>query len=142
MSAISLFLGLTVKAQQTNIIVSIAKKSTSCNSTDLGYQIYYGELGSYELEKKAVADVKRNNPGWENVESKDNIDWGNYMGNYMVIVIATTTDSKGCQRNTYGVGFGKENNSALKDAISHVKARNWTWSESKHGYRIVTEKRY
>ena len=142
MSVISLFLGLTVKAQETTIVVSIAKKATSCNSTDLGYQVYYGSSRSSELEKNAVTEVKRNNPGWENVESKDNIDWGSYMGNYLVIISTVTTDSKGCQRITYGVGFGKESSSALKDAISHVKGRNWTWLESKHGYRIEVEKRY
>ncbi|MBF01661.1 MAG: hypothetical protein CMP76_00010 [Flavobacterium sp.] len=142
MSVISLLLGLTVKAQQNNIVVSIAKKATSCNSTDLGYQVYYGASSSSELERKAVTELKRNNPDWQSVESKDNIDWGSYMGNYLVIISTVTTDSKGCQRVTYGVGFGKESSSALKDALSHVKGRNWTWLESKHGYRIEVEKRY
>lgn len=142
MSVISLLLGLTVKAQQSNIVVSIAKKATNCNSTDLGYQVYYGASSSSELERKAVTELKRNNPDWQSVESKDNIDWGSYMGNYLVIISTVTTDSKGCQRVTYGVGFGKESSSALKDALSHVKGRNWTWLESKHGYRIEVEKRY
>lgn len=142
LSVITLFVGLTAKAQQTNIVVAIAKKSTSCNSTDLGYKVYYGSSSTYELSKKAEADVKPMCPDWENVESKDNEDWGNYMGDYLVIISTTTTNSSGCRRSTYGVGFGTSSSSALKDAKSHLTSRNWSWSESKNGYRVEAEKRY
>ncbi|WP_462282085.1 hypothetical protein [Salinivirga cyanobacteriivorans] len=142
MSVITLLLGLTVKAQQTNIVVAIAKKSTSCNSTDLGYKVYYGSSSSYDLNKKAKVDVKRMCPDWDNVESKNNEDWGTYMGTYMVIISTTTTNSSGCKRDSYGVGFGTSSNSALNNAKKHLNGRNWSWSESKYGYRIVAEKRY
>ena len=71
------------------------QKSTNCNSTDLGCQVYYGSSSSYDLTKKAKVAVKRDNPDWENVQSKDNVDWGKYMGDYMVIISTTTTNSNG-----------------------------------------------
>ena len=86
--------------------------------------------------------VKRDNSDWKNVESKDNEDWGKYMGDYMVIISTTTTNSNGWRRSTYGVGFGTNSSSTLKNAKSHLNGRNWDWSESKHGYRIEPEKRY
>lgn len=141
MSVITLLVGLTVKAQQTNIVVAIAKKSTRCNSTDLGYKVYYGTSNSYDLSKKAKASVKRMCPDYQNVESKNNKDWGNYMGNYLVIISTTVTNSSGCKRSTYGVGFGTSSSNALKNAKSHLKGRNWNWSESKQGYRIEVEKK-
>jgi hypothetical protein len=140
LSATLLFMSGMAEAQ--NIVAAIAKKSTSCNSTDLGYQIYYGDAKTYELEKQAKAEVKSDNPGWENVETKDNIDWGTPMGDYVVVISASTTNSSGCTRGTFGIGFGEDRASALKDAKKHLTARNWSWSESKHGYKIVHEKRY
>ena len=96
----------------------------------------------YELKKKAKSQVKRDNAGWENVESKDNIYWGSYMADYMVIISTSTTNLDGCKRFTYGVGFGTNSSSALKNAKYHLGGRNWRWSENKHGYRIVREKRF
>ncbi len=141
MSVIALFVGLSVKAQQTNISVAIAKKSTDCNSTDLGYKVFYGaDYG--ELRKKSSAAVKRLCPDWEHVETKNNEDWGSYMGSYLVIISTTVTNSSGCKRSNYGVGFGTSSSAALKNAKKHLTGRNWSWSESKHGYRIEAEKRY
>lgn len=142
LSMIALFAVITVNAQGKNIVVAIAKKSTSCNSTDLGYKVYFGDSSPLELGKKAKAAVKRLCPNWQNVETKDNIDWGNYMGNHMVIISTTTTNSNRCRRSTYGVGFGRSSSSALKNAKAHLTGRNWSWNERKNGYRVVAEKRY
>ena len=141
-SIILLFVGTGVMAQQTNIVVAIAKKYTDCVSTDLGYAVYSGTSRTSELGKKAESRVKMENPGYERVESKDNIDWGDYMGNYMVIISASTTDSDGCKRYTLGVGFGTGSDSALKNAKKDLSGRNWSWSESRHGYSVVQEKRF
>jgi len=140
MSVMALFVGLSVKAQ-TKITVAIAKKSTSCNSTDLGYKVFYGADYS-ELRKQSSAAVKRLCPDWENVETKNNEDWGSYMGNYLVIISTTVRNSSACQRSTYGVGFGTSSGAALKNAKKHLTGRNWSWNESKHGYSIEAEKRY
>ncbi len=142
LSIVALFLSLTTKAQQTNVAVAIAKKDTKCNATDLGYQVYYGSTSPYKLSKKAEAEVKKVNSGWENVETKDNEDWGKHMGTYMIIISATTTEPNGCKRNTYGIGFGINNSSALKNAKDHLSGRNWSWSEKKHGYSIEKEIKY
>ena len=45
-------LAFNVFAQQTKIVVAIAEKSTNCISSDLGYQVYYGDINSYEIEKR------------------------------------------------------------------------------------------
>lgn len=134
---------IQVNAQQTNIVVVIAKQKTSCNtSTDLGYSIQNGTAQSYELAEEAEASVKRNNPKYDWVDSKNNVSWGNHIGNYMVIISAKTSGSDGCTRLTYGVGFGNDYNSALQDAKKFLRAKNLSWSESKHGYSMVKQKQY
>ena len=142
LSIIALFLSLSVQGQRTNIVVAIAKKSTQCGSTDIGYRMTYGTASNYALGKKAKAAIKGSARGWENIESKNNEEWGKYMGDFMTIITTTTTNSKGCRRFTYGVGFGKSHSSALQNAKSHLKARNWSWKESRDGYRIDTKRRY
>jgi hypothetical protein len=133
-----------VNAQQVNIVVAIAKQKTSCNtSTDLGYSVQHGSAKTYVLSKAADVEVKRNHPkhGW--IDSRnDNISMGNYLGSYMVIISAKTSGSDGCTRFTYGVGFGTDYNSALKDAKSFLSIKNLSWSERKHGYSVVKQKQY
>jgi hypothetical protein len=135
-----ILMGITATAQ-TNAVVAIAKKKTNCNTSDLGYQWYSGDAKTYELSKKAKSRVRTAHPTNDYVEVKDNNDWGTYLGDYMVIISATTTLSSGCQRYTYGVGFGKSRNSAIENAKSHLSSRNWSWSESKNGFSVVEEKR-
>jgi hypothetical protein len=137
-----LFVHTQFYAQQTNIVVAIAKKSTNCNSTDLGYKVYYGDANPYELEKSASNAVKQIVSDWDNVETVDNLDWGKHMGTYMVIISSTTTNSSGCQRSNYGVGFGINGSSALRNAKKHLTGRNWSWNEQKHGFKIVADKKY
>lgn len=139
---IIIFLSLSLNAQQTNIVVAIAKKSTNCISTDLAYKVYYGDANPYELQQSATNAVKQLVSGWDNIETIDNIDWGKPIGKYMVIIASTTTDSNGCKRSNYGVGFGSNGNLALRNAKKHLTGRNWSWNERKHGFRIVAEKQY
>jgi predicted small secreted protein len=131
-----------VNAQQINIVVAIAKQKTNCNtSTDLGYSIQYGSAKSYELSKVADTEVKRNNPKYDWIDSRnDNVSMGNYLGSHMVIISAKTNN--GCTRFTYGVGFGTDYNSALKNAKEFLSAKNLSWSEREHGYSVVKQKQY
>jgi predicted small secreted protein len=133
-----------VHAQQVNIVVAIAKQKTSCNtSTDLGYSVQYGSGKVYELSKVADAEVKRHNPQCEWIDSRnDNVYMGNYLGSHMVIISAKTSGSDGCTRFTYGVGFGTDYNSALKDAKNFLSIKNLSWSEREHGYSVVKQKQY
>lgn len=136
------FTAIEAYGQQMNIVVAIAERDISCNQTDLGYEWFAGGDRPGELKEKAVRRVKSNNPGYDNVESRDNVDWGSYMGSVVVIISGSTTNSSGCRRNTYGVGFGTNSRSALESAISHLSGRNWSWSQSGDGYSVVEERRF
>ena len=58
--------------------------------------------------------MKKENPSFNTVDSKDNIDWGTHMGNYMIIISSQTVrKSDGCSRFIYGVGFGENNYSGV-----------------------------
>jgi hypothetical protein len=138
----TLFFSLSLSAQQTNIVVAIAKKSTNCISTDLAFKVYYGDSDPYELKKSASNAVKQMVSDWDNVETVDNYDWSKPLGTYMVIISSTTTDSNGCKRNVYGVGFGDNVNDALTRSKRHLSGRNWSWNENKHGYNVVAQKQY
>ena len=59
LSIIALFLSLSVQGQRTNIVVAIAKKSTQCGSTDIGYRMTYGTASNYALGKKQKQRLKR-----------------------------------------------------------------------------------
>lgn len=131
---------LILQAQEIKIVVAIAQKKTDCISTDLGYQVFKGKMDSYNLTKDAQVKVKKDFPESYFVDTKDNIDWGKYMGSYMIIISGSTNDDKGCRRVTYGAGFGQTHEDALKDAVNHLDGRNWSWTQNK-GYTIVEDRK-
>jgi hypothetical protein len=139
-----------VNAQQTYIVVAIAKQKTNCNiKAHLGYSIKYGKVeyvgtGSYQLSKSADEEVKRNNPNYDDVLSRvDNyMSETHYLGSYMIIISANVSRPDGCTWLNYGVGFGTDRDSALRDAKAFLSGISGFWSEKKHGYSVVEDKQY
>jgi hypothetical protein len=127
---------ISVKSQNTNIVVSIARNEFKCGFNDLGYSIFYGTKSVYELEKEATSSVKAKYPDFKSVDYYKNDSWGEYLGNYLVIISSNVTVDN-CTKLTYGIGYGADYSKALQNALKNIASRNWNWSENKHGYSIV-----
>ena len=88
----------------------------------------------------ATEKVKRSHPNYKSLAVEHNGYDANY-GNHIVIIEAKTK-YQGCDKYTYGVGFGFNKSDALRNAKKSLGMRNWNWVESKHGYRQVYYKYY
>ena len=131
---------ISMNAQKTNIVVAIAKEDTSCSkSTDLAYNISYGDYSTYELSKSAVSKVKRKVSNYDSTTTIDNIDFGTYLGDYIVVIVGRSKYGR-CNVSTYGVGFGHNSSQALKRAISNLQSRNWNWKK-RNGYSVKLDRR-
>jgi len=135
-----LFTGFTIYSQNKNIAVAIAVGETDCKystTDDLGYQIYTANSQSkaYDL---ATEKVKRDYPNYKRVA----VEYNGYNGDKgnLVTIIETKTKYQGCDKYTFGIGFGTNYAESLKNAKKNLRMRNWNWVESSHGYKIVYEK--
>ncbi|WKD85851.1 hypothetical protein KCTC32516_01198 [Polaribacter huanghezhanensis] len=127
---------------QKHIVVAFAVGKTSCQystDTDLGYQIYTGNSSS-SANKSARDRVKRDYPNLIRVSVEQN-GWKAEKGNHLVI-IEVKTKYQGCDKYTYGAGFGFNKTEALRNAKKSLGMRNWNWVESKHGYKQVHYRSY
>ena len=128
-------LSYTSFAQQ-KVAVAIAKRKTSCgSSTDLGYYWYSSpSKRGTDLRTEAINKVKNRHYDYENVETKVE-----YSGCTHMVIISAHISKNGCSITTYGVGYSDDRSSALKNAVSHLTGRNWSWKKS-DGYTIAEEK--
>ena len=123
---------------QTKMAVALAYHyPNGCsNKVDLGYHYYYDDTQSaWDLRQKAIKEVKL-----EYSHAKGANDWASYGDeDYVVIVSGRSTETSGCQRFNYGVGFGTNRNEALTKAIEKLKARNW---DAAKNYTIQLDKSF
>ena len=131
----------SVSAQTTKIAVAIAIQKSNCGygSDDLGYQVMYGGDNShYDLETKGKAKLKETSSYNNRISSTYAVS-NNSKGDYLVIIIAKVPYSS-CSTSVYGIGYGNNSIEATEDAVANLKTRNWSWSNSKHGYKIELKK--
>jgi hypothetical protein len=145
-----------------DMTIMVAREKNSCGSlTDLGYVKVrtYQKYASDKYAKEKIMDMYPGNswvqkyhankysssrpkpassPSTEINETQKKINNSDKMWDeeYFVIIKAITY-AEGCQRVTYGIGFGYDYTKAEKNAVNDLKADNWDWSSRKHTYDIV-----
>ncbi len=137
-----LLMSVTLINAQKHIVVAIAVGKTSCNyttNTDLGYQIYTGD-SKFNAEKLASEKVKKDHPKAYKIAVLHN-GW-NAKGGSFIVILASKTKYQGCDKYTYGVGFGFNKSDALRNAKKSLGMRDGNWSESSHGYSEVYSNSY
>lgn len=145
-----------------DMTIMVAREKNSCGSlTDLGYVKVrtYQKYASDKYAKEKIMDMYPGNswvqkyhankysssrpkpassPSTEINETQKKINNSDKLWDeeYFVIIKAITY-AEGCQRVTYGIGFGYDYTRAEKNAVNDLKADNWDWSSRKHTYDIV-----
>lgn len=120
----------------TYIEVLIAAKTmdTPCDTTDVGYV-----LKEHEDQKKASESVhelaRKSYPDANVLTARSNHRGGLPLGTFVVVVNGETTEGL-CTKSNFGVGFGADKESALKDAIADLGVRAAVWLQGKKAYKI------
>ena len=132
---VSLCINSTINAQSASVI--IARKNNSCGErTDIGY------LLSTDLSSNALKVQDKILEKYPDLIAIELIGLDeNKIGESILVIISGTTEEKNCdKRITYGVGYAKNRENALKKAISWLNIMNNDWDEVKDGYQVVLEK--
>ena len=120
----------------SNIEVLIAAKTmdTPCDTTDVGYV-----LKENEDPKKASESVqelaRKSYPDANVLTARSNHRGSQLLGTFVVIVNGETTEGI-CTKSNFGVGFGVDKASALKEAITDLGVRAPSWLLGKKVYKV------
>ncbi|NMO19049.1 hypothetical protein HPC49_37360 [Pyxidicoccus fallax] len=87
-----------------------------CTSA-LGYVVEVGEAD--KVAKAAEQKARAQYPALKRLNHKDNDKKGKSLGRH-VVVVSAGVGKPGCTGRAMGVGFGKDEAAALKDAKSHL----------------------
>jgi hypothetical protein len=145
-----------------DMTIMVAREKNSCGAlTDLGY-VKARTYQKYASEKYAKDNIMEQFPGNSWVQKYHANKYSNsrpkpsktpsYKENQLLeklgipdklwdeeffVVIKAITYADGCQRVTYGIGFGYDLTKAEKNAVNDLKSDNWDWSSRKHTFDIV-----
>jgi hypothetical protein len=145
-----------------DMTIMVAREKNSCGAlTDLGY-VKARTYQKYASEKYAKDKIMEQFPGNSWVQKYHANKYSNsrpkptqtpsYNDNQLreklgisdklwdeefYVIIKAITYADGCQRVTYGIGFGYDLTKAEKNAVNDLKSDNWDWSSRKHTFDIV-----
>lgn len=115
--------------------VRVAMRLGPCNE-DLGYVIETG-ADPKAVNRAADAKVRAQFPEARSIHQADsNTKRGGVQTR--LTVVSTTVSHGGCSSRAYGVGFGKDEAAALKDALRNLGKRWPWWSRTRDGHRVET----
>lgn len=116
------------------VLIAAKTMDTPCDTTDVGYV-----LKENEDPKKASESVqelaRKSYPDANVLTSRSNHRGGQPLGTFIVIVNGETTEGI-CTKSNFGVGFGVDKESALKEAIADLGVRAAGWLQGKKAYKI------
>ena len=141
----ALLTGLAIPAQAAQagaVAICIQKeKNRAGNYYDSEYFMRNGKsknVDGWVALRAARNDHRKNYPG-EKPYCKHNGDQLSQGGYFVLIQGGRKKDADGAHYNRWALGFGKNRAEALKEAKKELRLRDWSWSESKHGYKISDE---
>lgn len=144
----ALLMGCAIPAQAAQagaVAVCIQKeKNVAGNYYDAEYFTRHGRsrsVNGYDALRAARRDHQKNYPG-EEPYCKHNGDKILQGGYFVLIQGGRKKDNRGAHYNRWALGFGKDRTEALKEAKKELRLRDWSWSESRHGYKIAQEDRF
>lgn len=105
-------------AHAEDVIHSIVAVSTEGDCTSaLGFVVEVGEKG--KASKAAEEKARAQYPTLKRLHHKDNDKKGKSLGRHLVVVSAGL-GKDGCTGRAMGVGFGRDERSARKDAVKNL----------------------
>ncbi len=115
--------------------VRVASTLGTCNQ-DLGYVVETG-ADPRAVYRAADAKVRAQFPEARSFHQADSNRKKGGVQTHLSVV-GTTVKHGGCERRAFGVGFGRDEASALKDALRNLGKRWPWWSRSRDGHRVET----
>lgn len=142
-SAILAVLPLSAIAEERAIMVKIATKMVDGCAHDLGFAIAdNADLDARSIRKRLDDEVREKFPEAKQFHNADNEKKGALAGNHVVVLRSALPIPNGpkgakCSAVAYGVGFGKDEAEARKDALRLLGKRSPWFSEKKHGVEVL-----
>lgn len=113
--------------------VRIAQELGACHQ-DLGYVAEVGP-DAKAVSKAADARLRERFPKARSVHHADNVKKGAVHPH--MVVVRTKVKHAGCESSAYGVGFGKDEAAALKDALRLLGKRWPFYARARDGHEVV-----
>jgi hypothetical protein len=113
--------------------VRVATRLGACNE-DLGYVIETG-ADAKAVYRAADAKIRAQFPEARAFHQADSHTKKGGVQTRLTVV-STTVQHEGCASRAYGVGFGKDEAAALKDALRNLGKRWPWWSRTRDGHRV------
>ncbi len=128
----------TAEARGAAICIA-KKKNVAGNWYDAEYFTRHGgnsRTTGYDAEKAAREDVQ-DEYGRTLVPSCRNTGRKFMDGGHMIVIQGgRKKDYAGAHYNRWALGYGATRSEAIRDAKKELARRDWSWVESKHGYKI------
>lgn len=123
---------------QANVYVVFNSERNQCDiRTDCGYGYAYSySERTLSLRKEAMQNAS--------TYCDDYVPDATYDDavNNMVIVKHSRKDYNGCNRVTYGAGFGSTYDEAYQRAVRNLMNRDWNFNRSRHTVNIVENRTF
>lgn len=116
------------------VLIAAKTTDTPCDTTDVGYVLKEHE--DPKIAAESVHElVRKSYPDANVLTTRSNHRGGVVLGTFVVIVNGETTEGI-CTKSNFGVGFGSDKESAMKEALSDLGVRAPDWPLGKKAYRI------
>ena len=111
-----LMAAFSAQSNATRIHATIAIEMKAACADAVGFVVEAGAAADSDKVRARVQDKsKANHPQVRNFSHADNFAKDNFLGSHAVVVTAANT-KPGCATRAMGVGFGKDETTARKDA--------------------------
>lgn len=125
-------------AHAAGVAICIAyERNPTRLSTDIEYFLRYGggpDVDGRDVNRAARQDSREKygnrTPHCRN--SGRELLAGGY---YVVVKSGRTKDYAGAALNRWGFGYGSSPDAAVRDALEHLRTRDWSWTQQ-HGYSV------
>ena len=134
----------TAEARGAAICIA-KKKNVAGNWYDAEYFTRFGgnsRTTGWDAEKAAREDV-REEYGSKLVPYCRHTGRKLMEGGHLIVMQGgRKKDYAGAHYNRWALGFGATRAEAIRDAKKELMRRDWSWSESKHGYKIKDDNEF